>query len=416
MRATTETILTNARIVCPDREVNGTVVVEDGRITDILPRNVPGGTDLRGAFLVPGVIDIHSDYLERELSPRPTAKIPLELALHVMDQRALSSGLTTVATAARIAHEREGRPEREPGRGGARSDGLKLAKRFEELATEMRVHHVIHLRWNTNFEPDDNLFEEMLALKTIGNLVFNDDAPGQRQFRDIEALIQQQATRRNIPIEEARKAMEERLAQAQSADRLNNRMLVKERLAGHVPIGSHDDTTVEHVIEAFESGATLSEMPCTIEAARKAKELGMMVCMGAPNYYRGGSHCGNLGCHDAMAEDLVDIICSDYHFPSMLASLTRMVEEGMTLSAATNLFTLNPAKHLRIDAKTGSIELGKQADLVAFHHHNGFGDVERVWVDGVVRFSSSMERHRRPNHEPVAESLQVEEAAVLVNR
>jgi alpha-D-ribose 1-methylphosphonate 5-triphosphate diphosphatase len=406
----TETILTNARIVCPDEEVNGTVVLEDGQITDILSHNVPGGVDLQGAFLIPGVIDIHSDYLEREMSPRPTAKIPLELALHVMDMRALSSGLTTVATAARIAQDHEGRPE--SGRGGIRNDGLKLAKRFEELTPQMRVHHVIHIRWNTNFEPEDQIFEEMLQLKTIGNLVFNDDAPGQRQFRDIEALIQQHSIRRNIPIEEARKAMEERMAQA---GRLNNRMLVKQRLAGGIPIGSHDDTTVEHVLEAFETGATLSEMPCTIEAARKAKELGMMVCMGAPNYYRGGSHCGNLGCHEALAENLVDIICSDYHFPSMLASLTRMVEEGMSLSAATNLFTLNPAKHLRIDAKTGSIELGKQADLVAFHHHNGFGDVERVWIDGELRFSSSMERHRQP-YTDIPQSLEPEEAAVLTNR
>jgi alpha-D-ribose 1-methylphosphonate 5-triphosphate diphosphatase len=414
----TETILTNARIVCPDREVNGTVVLEDGKIIDILSHNIPDGTDLQGAFLIPGVIDIHSDYLERELSPRPTAKIPLELALHVMDMRALSSGLTTVSTAARIAHEREnrlerdGRAEREPARGGTRQDGLKLAKRFEELATQMRVHHLIHIRWNTNFEPEDHVFEEMLELKTIANLVFNDDAPGQRQFRDIEALIQQQATRRNISIEEARKSMEERMAQT---GRMSNRMSVKERLAGSIPIGSHDDTTVEHVLEAFESGATLSEMPCTIEAARKAKELGMMVCMGAPNYYRGGSHCGNLGCHDAMAENLVDIICSDYHFPSMLASMVRMVEEGLSLSAATNLFTLNPARHLRIDGRTGSIEIGKQADLVAFHHHNGFGDVSRVWVDGGQRIFALMDRER-PAHSEIPVPVQLQEAAVLANR
>ena len=407
----TETILTNARIICPDREVHGTVVLQDGRITDILARNIADGTDLNGAFLIPGVIDIHSDYLERELAPRPTAKIPLELALHVTDMRALSSGLTTVATAARIAQEREGRTE---GGRGTRSDALKLAKQFEDLAAEMRVHHVIHIRWNTNFEPDGDIFEQMLELKTIGNLVFNDDAPGQRQFRDIEALIQQQVTRRGISIEEARKAMDERIAQSKSADRLNNRMLVKSRLVGGIPLGSHDDTTIEHVEEAFEAGCSLSEMPCSIEAARKAKKLGMMVCMGAPNYYRGGSHCGNLGCHDAMAENLVDIICSDYHFPSMLASLTRMVEEGMTLSSATNLFTRNPARHLRIDDRTGSIELGKQGDLVAFRHHNGFGDVESVWVDGEQRFSSSMDRHRPSNKAPLR-SFELDGSAVTAN-
>jgi alpha-D-ribose 1-methylphosphonate 5-triphosphate diphosphatase len=293
-----------------------------------------------------------------------------------------------------------------------RQDGLKLAKQFEELAPQMRVHHMIHIRWNTNFEPEEDVFEEMLTLKTIANLVFNDDAPGQRQFRDIDALIQQHAMRRSVSIEEARKSMDERMAKA---GRQNNRMLVKERLAGSISIGSHDDTTVEHVIEAFESGATLSEMPCSIEAARKAKELGMLVCMGAPNYYRGGSHCGNLGCHDAMAENLVDIICSDYHFPSMLASMVRMVEEGLSLSAATNMFTLNPARHLRIDNRTGSIEIGKQADLVAFHHHNGFGDVSRVWIDGEQRILSSMDR-MSVVHSKITDSVHSEEAAVLSTR
>jgi alpha-D-ribose 1-methylphosphonate 5-triphosphate diphosphatase len=401
----TETILTNARIVCPDREVNGSLVVEDERIIDIVPHNLSGGIDLRGAILIPGIIDIHTDYLEREISPRPAAKIPLELALHVMDLRALSCGLTTISTAARISEEREGHP------GSWRGDGLALAKRFQELIPELRAHHLIHIRWNTSFEPKPEVLDELLELKSIANLVFNDDMPGQRQFRDIEALLLQQSTRQNITIEEARKRMDERIARA---SKINNRRMVQARVAGRIPLGSHDDTTVEHVIEAFESGATLSEMPCSIEAARKAKELGMMVCMGAPNYYRGGSHCGNLACHDAMSENLVDIICSDYHFPSMLACAIRMVEEGMTLSAAINLFTLNPAQHLGFGDTTGSIELGKQADLVAFHPHRGYGDVARVWVGGKECFSSLKDRSL--SYAEMKESLQFDEEPVAAGQ
>jgi alpha-D-ribose 1-methylphosphonate 5-triphosphate diphosphatase len=124
-------------------------------------------------------------------------------------------------------------------------------------------------------------------------------------------------------------------------------------------------------------------MPCTIEAARKAHELGMMVCMGAPNYYRGGSHCGNLSCHNALREGLVDILCSDYHFPSLLACALRMVDEGMSLSSAMQLLTLNPARHLGMDQTVGSIEEGKRADLVAFYPSNGYADVAQVWVSGV---------------------------------
>ena len=135
-------------------------------------------------------------------------------------------------------------------------------------------------------------------------------------------------------------------------------------------------------MEAFEAGATLSEMPVCIEAARKAKELGMLVCMGAPNYYRRGSHCGNLSCEDALAEGLVDILCSDYHFPSMLACVMRMAEEGMPLWAAFRLVTSNPAQHLGIDADTGSIEIGKRADLITFRPKVGYAEVSHVWTRG----------------------------------
>ena len=261
----TETILTNARIVCPDKEVNGTLVIEDGHIAETLHHRIADGIDLQGAFLIPGVIDIHTDYLERELAPRPTAKIPLELALHVMDLRALSCGLTTICTAARISEEREGRA------GSWRGDGLALAARFEELIPELRANHLIHIRWSTNFEPVDEILDRMLELKSIANLVFNDDTPGQRQFRDIEALLQQRVNRQNISMEEARKQMDERM---EKASMVNNRKQVQARLAGRIPMGSHDDTTVEHVLEAFECGASLSEMPCSIEGRPQGQGIG----------------------------------------------------------------------------------------------------------------------------------------------
>jgi alpha-D-ribose 1-methylphosphonate 5-triphosphate diphosphatase len=369
-----KTILTNARVVLPESDFLGSVVIDDGGIEEVTARNYSDGIDLHGAILSPGVIDIHTDYLERELAPRPASRFPLDLALHMVDMRALHCGLTTIVSAARISTEKDGPM------GSWRGDGLQLAKQFEALIPALRAHHMIHLRWATNFEPVEPILDDLLQLKSIGNLVFNDDTPGERQFPDIEGMIRQNALRQNISIEDARQRMQERIDRAKAT---NNRMSVKNYLAGRLPLGSHDDTTVDHVVEAFESGCSMSEMPCTIEAARKAHELGMMVCMGAPNYYRGGSHCGNLSCHEALQEGLVDILCSDYHFPSLLACALRMVEEGMSLSSAMRLLTLNPARHLGMDRYVGSIEEGKRADLVAFHPRSGYADVAQVWVRGV---------------------------------
>jgi alpha-D-ribose 1-methylphosphonate 5-triphosphate diphosphatase len=246
----------------------------------------------------------------------------------------------------------------------------------------MRARHLIHVRWATNFEPVEPVLDELLQLKCIANLVFNDDTPGERQYRnfDLDARIREIAKNLDVGIDEAQKIWEERIRVAKS---INNREAVRSHLHGRLPMGSHDDTTVEHVVEAAQCGCTLAEMPCSMEAAAKARELGMMICMGAPNYYRGGSHCGNLSCVDALSEGLVDILCSDYHFPSLLACALRMAESGMPLSSAMRLLTLNPARHLRLDTIIGSIEMGKRADLVAFHPRSGYADVAHVWVGGV---------------------------------
>ena len=134
------------------------------------------------------------------------------------------------------------------------------------------------------------------------------------------------------------------MEQIERTSKINNREPIYLAFKDKYILGSHDDTTAEHVEEGQTFGATLSEMPTTLQAARRAKDLGLWVCLGAPNYYRGGSHCGNLSCHEAMDEELVDILCSDYHFPTMLASVLRMIENGIDPSKAVNLVTLNPAK------------------------------------------------------------------------
>jgi alpha-D-ribose 1-methylphosphonate 5-triphosphate diphosphatase len=376
-------VISNATMVLPGETLEGSVVIENGCITDIVPgRSYSDGLDMEGRLLIPGVIDIHTDYVEKELAPRPDARFPLELALHYMDLRAVSCGITTVLSAARISTERAGVL------GTWTGDGLEMARRYESFLDRTKARHLIHVRWDTSFEGAEDALTELKKLKSIGNVVYNENIPGERQFRDLEALIRRQAVHRNITVDESRALMEERIAKARA---VNNRMKVKEALSGLFPIGSHDDTTVEHVIEAHEAGATLSEMPCSIEAARKAKELGMMVCMGAPNYYRGGSHCGNLSCSDALAENLVDILCSDYHFPSLLASAVLMMERGMQPSAAINLISLNPAKYLGLDHETGSIEIGKRADLAVLEPRAGFGAVSHVWVNGRLKFQAEEE-------------------------
>ena len=372
------TVLTNARIVTSDGVIDGSVAFEDDCIISVTSTTYVDALDLGGAILMPGVIDLHTDYLEKEILPRPGAEVSLEMALHAMDLRALGFGLTTVMSAARVS------PERKGAAGSWSGDGLRLAREMQRLAPLMRARHKVHVRWDTRYEPVDDDLATLLTIDGIGNVVFNDSMPGERQFRNMDVIVRKHAASTHIGEDAARREIAERIA---AASRIDNRARTAATLRGRFPLGSHDDTTVEHIDEAHALGATLCEMPVTIEAARRAKELGMLVCMGAPNYVRGGSHCGNLSARDALAEGLVDMLCSDYHFPSLLAAAVRMAADGIAFTGIAEQLSLNPARHLGIADRFGSIEQGKIADLVAFDPRDGYADVTRTWVGGRLQFA-----------------------------
>jgi imidazolonepropionase-like amidohydrolase len=55
------------------------------------------------------------------------------------------------------------------------------------------------------------------------------------------------------------------------------------------------------------------------------------------------------------------------------------------------MVTLNPAKQLAIDTRVGSIEPGKDADLVIYDRHplSNYAKVQKVFIDGQLYFDVS---------------------------
>jgi alpha-D-ribose 1-methylphosphonate 5-triphosphate diphosphatase len=371
----TTQLLTNARIVTPTDDFSGSLLIENGRIADIMPgKHYPDGDDLGGQWLTPGCIDIHSDYLEREIHPRPGANFPIPMAFHFMDQRAAACGLTTVLSAISFSDNSM--------QGRTFDHAVAQCKEIDALRTSGLVRHYVHARLNPNTDTVLAYLDVMKQIESLKLVVINDSIPGQRQFL-LEDLVVKRAKHKGITEAEARQLL---LQQIEDLSKINHRDAIQAAFAGHYPLGSHDDTTVAHVDEAYHFGATLSEMPTTLVAAQRAKELGMLVCMGAPNYVRGGSHCGNLSCVEAVQHNVVDMLCSDYHFPTMLTAALMMMQDGIAPSRAINLVSLNPAKTLGMADQIGSIEIGKEADLVAFRDKGNFADVSSVWVGGQNRF------------------------------
>ena len=378
-------LLTNARIVTPDENFTGSVEIENGIITVVEKEKFyADGIDLKGQWLIPGCIDIHTDYLEKELYPRASASFPLPFALHFMDARAASCGITTVFTALSFSDNQ--------GKNRSLTKAVELSKEIDETRHSLLVRHFLHARIDPNSNGLLEYLGQMRALESLYLVVYNDQVPGQRQFT-MEQQVEMRVQNMGITAEEAEIML---LKQIELLKDINNRKQIQEAFKDKYILGSHDDTTLEHVEEGKHYGATLSEMPTTLAAARKAKEMGLWVCLGAPNYYRGGSHCGNLSAHEAMEEDLVDMLCSDYHFPTMLGSIVKMIDSGINPSKAVNMVSLNPAKMLKFDAEIGSIEVGKKADIVVFNSEKSFASVSHVFVDGISKYSADYAHGIRP--------------------
>lgn len=66
-----EIIVTNAQIVTPDQVIHGTVVIRDGLISEICTGRsaVSAALDFEGDYLLPGLIELHTDNLESPLPP-----------------------------------------------------------------------------------------------------------------------------------------------------------------------------------------------------------------------------------------------------------------------------------------------------------------------------------------------------------
>ena len=136
--------------------------------------------------------------------------------------------------------------------------------------------------------------------------------------------------------------------------------------------------------QAHSEGIAISEFPTTLEAAQRARDLGLKNIMGAPNIVLGGSHSGNVSAKDVARAGLLDGLSSDYVPSSLLDAVFRLVDElEISVPAATQIVTKNPADMVGLTDR-GSIALGKRADLIRVRRFSASTPVVcQVWRQGV---------------------------------
>ncbi|MBJ3775421.1 alpha-D-ribose 1-methylphosphonate 5-triphosphate diphosphatase [Acuticoccus mangrovi] len=372
------TTFTNARIVLPDAVLDGHVVVEDGRIAAI-GEGAAHGEDMEGDYLLPGLVELHTDHLETHVAPRPRVRWNTTAAIQAHDAQIAASGITTVLDALRVGLEADSSLTSKDSR--AIADAINAAQADGRL----RVEHRFHMRCEVSDEyaiPGFELFDDLDGVSLISLM---DHTPGQRQFRCLDAYRAyfQGKTGMSDPDFEVFQA--ERRARAAIWSDKNRRELAERAKGRGVVIASHDDATVEHVAEAVRDGVSLAEFPTTIEAAEASRTAGMRVLMGGPNLVRGGSHSGNVSVGELADAGALDILSSDYVPFSMLqAAFVLSEREGWTLPAAIATVTAAPAAAVRLDDR-GRLAEGLRADMVRVRRKDA-GEipvVRSVWREGM---------------------------------
>lgn len=374
---TKETVFSNARIVLEDEIVEGSVLVRDGKIEDIASGSSRLGEDFEGDYLIPGLVELHTDHLEGHYSPRPGLRWNKTAAIQAHDAQIVTSGITTVFDCLRMGADEDGGFEHGEMRDMA--DAIQKAEKEGRL----RAEHLIHLRCEVSA---DNVLQHFADFENdpyVRLVSLMDHAPGQRQFQTMDQYIFYYQKKRGLTDAEFAKFVDRRVSESERNSTPHRVAISKVCAERGITVASHDDATLAHVDEAIENGVRLAEFPTSFDAAKASHENGMSVLMGAPNIVRGKSHSGNIAARDLAEHGVLDVLSSDYVPLSLLYAPFLIADEveSISLPKAIAMVTSTPARTVSLNDR-GRIATGLRADLVRVFRDEGVPVSRSVWREG----------------------------------
>ena len=374
-----ELVLANARVVTREEVFTGSVRALVGRIAalDSSPAVPSGAVDCEGDFLIPGVVELHTDVLEKHAFPRPAARWPELAAVVAHDAQLATAGITTVLDSLAVGYVFDsGQRARDP-------ETLTDAIHSAQGAGLLRVEHFLHMRCEVSTEHVVEHFTPYADDPLVRLVSLMDHTPGQRQFTSLAKYREYNQGKYGLSDAELDALIARRLEDQQRYGAKHRAALLELCGARGLPLASHDDATVGHVEEAAKAGMTIAEFPTTLEAARAARVYGLAVIAGAPNLVMRRSHSGNVAAADLAREGLLDVLSSDYVPASALhGAFLLHHRHGLALPAALATVTATPAARVGLDDR-GEIAPGLRADLVRVRLVGELPVVVSVWRRGV---------------------------------
>lgn len=368
--------LTHAEVVLENEVlIDAAVLIEDGIIAAINPQQAGNAEeiDLRGQTLIPGMIDLHCDALEKEVEPRPNVFFPLDFACAQADKRNAAAGVTTVFHALSFANHEL----------GVRNNvfAAEIARAVHAWQPHALVDNRVHCRYEVTDPTAPPVLLELMQKGDMHLFSVMDHSPGQGQFKNIAAFRDYLARTYKKNEAELDVLLAEKASQSEGAMQRIEALI--DAAHGHgIRVASHDDDTSQKVEAVHALGVSISEFPINLESAQAAKAKGMFTIFGAPNILRGKSQSGSMKALDAIKAGVADCLCADYAPAALIVAVFRLPQLAeITLADAIRLVTLNPAHAAGLDDR-GNIAVGKRADLVSVARINGLAQAASVWTNG----------------------------------
>jgi alpha-D-ribose 1-methylphosphonate 5-triphosphate diphosphatase len=371
-------VLSNAKIVLADEVITGTLVAERGELVAIDSGLSLKFDDLEGDYLIPGLVELHTDHLESHFHPRPGVEWPAASAVISHDAQIAAAGITTVFDALRAGSF-------DPGDLSARNgERLASAIHASQASGQLRAEHYIHLRCELPCEDTVAAAARTIAVGDIRLISVMDHTPGYRQFVSLDKFKEYYLGKKLILPEKIDEYIVDKLALQNRFAAVNKAEIMALVKSLGIRLASHDDATLAHVDEAIADGVAIAEFPTTSASAAAAHRNGLAVLMGAPNIVRGGSHSGNISACEVAANGHLDILSSDYVPASLLLAAFALPAnvETIKLPQAISFVSAKPAVAVGLEDR-GEITLGKRADLVQVNVSSGRPVVRRVWREGI---------------------------------
>ena len=373
----TDIILANARLVLPTEVIHGHLVLRDGLIAEVgQGRALPAGAlDCQGDLLMPGLIELHTDNLERHIEPRPGVDWPHAHAIIAHDAELASVGITTVFDALRVGSVVTSN------NAGYGEYARALADEILGLRAQgaLRISHFLHLRAEICSQTLPDEMAKFGPRDRIGIVSLMDHTPGERQFRDIGKLRDYVCGKKGLSDAQFLDHVADQQALRARVGELHEATAVAEARRYGAVLASHDDTTAPQVAVSAAHGCHFAEFPTTADAAQACRDHDIRVMMGAPNLIRGGSHSGNVAASDLARADLLDILSSDYVPSSLLSGAMMLGDLWGDLARGIATVTQAPAQAVGLHDR-GRLAPGARADVIRVAQIGGAAAVRGLWT------------------------------------